>query len=158
MLRIVSLIAVALMLALTACNGSGGTSSNGSSPTDNGPTLPPVTAVAKPEAVPTTAEVVQSGMVLGRIVRRANAAPETDDIRLLVTATCQENVMVLRTSKEAIYADLPCDNFWDAEATQAFVGEEVAITIAIDHVRYQIFVETLPGGQAEFTVGGVWLD
>ncbi len=146
------------MLALTACNGSGGTSSNGSPPTDNGPTLPPVTAVARPAAVPATAETVQSGTALGEIVRRANASPETEDIRLLITAACQENVMVLRTSEETIYADLPCDNFWDAEATQAFEGQEVAITLAVDHVRFQIFVETLPGAQAEVTVGGVWLD
>ena len=146
------------MLALTACNGSGGTSSNGSSSIDNGPTLPPVTAVARPAAVPSTAEAVRSGIALGQIVRRANAAPQTEDIRLLLTAACQESVMVLRTSKESIYADLPCDNFWDAETTQTFAGQEVAITLAVDHIRFQIFVETLPGAQAEFTVGGIWLD
>lgn len=108
--------------------------------------------------MPATAEAVQSGAALGQIVRRANASPETEDTRLLLTAACQENVMVLRTSKETIYADLPCDNFWDAEATQAFAGQEVAIKVTVDHVRFQIFVETLPGAQAEFTVGGVWLD
>ncbi len=108
--------------------------------------------------MPATAEVVRSGITLGRIVRRANAAPETEDIRLLLTAACQESVMVLRTSNESIYADLPCDNFWDAETTQTFAGQEVAITLAVDHIRFQIFVETLPGAQAEFTVGGVWLD
>lgn len=108
--------------------------------------------------MPATAEAVQSGTVLGQIVRRANAAPETEDTRLLLTAACQENVMVLRTSKETIYADLPCANFWDIEATQAFVGQETAITLAVDDIRFQIFVETLPGAQAEFTVGGVWLD
>ena len=91
-------------------------------------------------------------------MRQANAAPKTEDTRLLLTAACQENVMVLRTSIETIYADLPCANFWDAEATQAFVGQVVAITLAVDHIRFQIFVETLPGAQAEFTVGGVWLD
>ena len=101
---------------------------------------------------------MRSGAALGRIVRRANAAPETEDTRLLLTAACQENVMVLRTSKETIYSDLQRDNFWDAETTRAFVGQEVAIALAVDHVRFQIFVETLPGAQAEFTVGGVWLD
>ena len=146
------------MLALTACNGSGGTPSNGTPSTDNGPTLPPVTAVARPATVPVTAEAVQSGAALGRIVRRANAAPETEDTRLLLTAACQENVMVLLTSKETIYSDLQRDNFWDAETTRAFAGQEVAIALAVDHVRFQIFIETLPGGQAEFTAGGVWLD
>ena len=101
---------------------------------------------------------MQSGAALGRIVRRANAAPETEDTRLLLTAACQENVMVLLTSKETIYSDLQRDNFWDAETTRAFAGREVAITLAVDHVRFQIFIETLPGAQAEFTVGGVWLD
>ena len=157
-LRIVLLIAVALTLALAACNGGGGTSSNGPSATDNGPALPPVTAVARPAAVPATAEVVPSDTTLGQIVRRANAAPETEDIRRLVTAACQEDVMVLRTSKETIYADLPCNNFGNDEATRSFVGEEIAVTLTIDNVRFQIFIETLPGAQAEFTVGGVWLD
>ena len=108
--------------------------------------------------MPATAEAVQSGAALGQIVRRANAAPATEDIRRLLTASCQENVMVLRTSKETIYADLPCANFWDAESTQAFVGQDIAIKLAVDDVRFQIFIETLPGAQAEFTVGGVWLD
>ncbi len=108
--------------------------------------------------MPATAETVRSEAALGRIVRRANASPETEDTRRLLTAACQEDVLVLRTSQETIYADLPCDNFWDTEATQTFVGQDVAITLAVDHVRFQIFVETLPGAQAEFTVGGVWLD
>ncbi len=66
--------------------------------------------------------------------------------------------MVQRTSKETIYADLPCANFWNTASTQAFVGQDIAITLAVDDVRFQIFVETLPGAQAEFTVGGIWLD
>ena len=108
--------------------------------------------------MPATAEAVQSEVTLGRIVRRENAAPETEDTRLLVRATCQEDVMELRTPRETIYADLPCDHFWDADTSAAFAGQEVAIRLAVDHVRFQIFIETPAGAQSEFTVGGVWLD
>ncbi len=66
--------------------------------------------------------------------------------------------MVLWTDAENIHASLPCDRFWSDETVRAFSSQEVAIRFTVDSGRFQIFVETLAGGQAEFTVGGIWIE
>ena len=96
--------------------------------------------------------------MLGQIEREANQPPAPVDTRILLTAACQDAVMTLFTDQEEIYASLPCDRFWDDETVQAFSSEEVAIRLTVDATRFQIFLETLAGGQAEFTVDGIWVD
>jgi hypothetical protein len=145
---------VFLLLVGAACD----TGSSSDSPTsDNGTTGPPVTAVARPESVPAEAEEVTEEQALGEIERQADSGPELTDIRLLQTAACQNDVMTLSTDQEDIYAALPCDRFWNDETVEAFSRQEVAIRLTVDATRFQIFIETVAGGQAEFTVGGIWL-
>ncbi len=95
---------------------------------------------------------------LGRIERRANQAPNGIGTRSLLTAACQDDVMVLWTAQEIIHASLPCDRFWIDDTVRAFSSQEVAIKLTVDAKRFQIFIETLPGGQAEFTVEGIWIE
>ncbi len=112
----------------------------------------------RPGAVPPEAVELQTDTNLGRIDRSADAPPEAVDTRSLLTAACQDDVMVLWTDREVIHASLPCDRFWDDDTTRAFSSQEVAIRLTVDARRFQIFVETLPGGQAEFTVEGIWIE
>lgn len=154
MLRLVVVFAL-LSLAIIAC-GSGNSSDSPTS--DNGTTGPPVTSVARPQSVPAEATEVTQEQSLGRIERQANEPPDLADIRVLEGAGCQDDVMTLSTDQEDIYAALPCDRFWNEETVQAFSGQEVAIRLTVDATRFQIFIETVAGGQAEFTLGGVWLE
>lgn len=146
-----------LSAALVACN-DGNSEPGGSPDSDNGSSGPPVTPIERPLTVPDTAVELKEDASLGRIERRANTAPEAIGTRALLTAACQEDVMVLWTDEETIHASLPCDRFWDDGTVRAFSSQEVAIKLTVNSERFQIFVETLPGGQAEFTVGGIWIE
>ena len=152
------LVALALILfAGLACNqsdeGPGGTPVS-----DNGSSGPPVTPVSRPPSVPVDAQEVEEDTLLGEIERRANQPPNGIETRALLTAACQDDVMVLWTDAESIHASLPCDRFWNDDTVRAFSSQEVAIRLTVDSKRFQIFVETLAGGQAEFTVGGIWVE
>ena len=152
------LVAFALILfAGIACNqsdeGPGGTPVS-----DNGSDGPPVTPVSRPPSVPADAQEVAEDTMLGEIERRANQPPNGIETRALLTAACQDDVMVLWTDAESIHASLPCDRFWNDDTVRAFSSQEVAIRLTVDSKRFQIFVETLAGGQAEFTVGGIWVE
>lgn len=148
---------VVIAFALAACGGDGSTSTGTPDPT-NGGSFVPVTPVTRPDSVPEGARAILEHTVLGQIERRANAAPETIDTRTLLTAACESDVMVLWTDREIIHAALPCDRFWDIGTVQAFSGQDVAIVLDVTDQRFQIFVETVPGAQSEFTVSGIWVE
>ncbi len=154
-LAIVFLTAVFSITALLAC---GGDSFNRSPTLENEPTLPPVTPIARPAGIPVTATEVRSGLELGSIVRQAGGEPATSDIRRLLSAVCDDDVIWFRTDHESIYAAAACTGFWDPETLLLFAVQDVAIEIAVDDTRFQIFIETVPGAQAEFTASGVWVD
>lgn len=122
------------------------------------PTVVIVTPPPPPEGVPPQAEGVGQTMTLGRIVRRANAAPEAMMPRVLSDATCDDGIVTLTTDQETIYAALPCDRFWTDEQKALFVGGELAIQLEASEERYRILIETLDGAQTEFTVDGIWVE
>ena len=148
-------IASLLVLASAACDDSG---PGGSPDLDNGVDGPSVTPIERPASVPPEALELQENTTLGRIERRANQAPIVTDTRSLLTAACQDDVMALWTNAETIHASLPCDRFWDDATVRAFSSQEVAIELTVDGRRFQIFIETVLGGQAEFTVEGIWIE
>ena len=156
MVRILVTLAIMLFAAI-ACNLSD-ERPGGTPVSDNGSNGPPVTPVSRPPSVPADALEVKGDTLLGEIERRANQPPNGIDTRALLTAACQDEVMVLWTDAETIHASLPCDRFWSDETVRDFSSQEVAIKLTVDATRFQIFVETLAGGQAEFTVGGIWVE
>ena len=152
------LIALAIIVfAGVACNLSDD-GPNSTPASENGSNGPPVTPVSRPPGVPVDAQGVEEDTLLGRIERRANQPPNGVDTRALLTAACQADVMVVWTDAETIHASLPCDRFWSDETVRAFSSQQVAIKLVVDSNRFQIFIETLAGGQAEFTVGGIWIE
>jgi hypothetical protein len=108
--------------------------------------------------VPGAAAEVRQDVNLGEIVREANQPPQAIDGRELNAAACEDGVMALTTSVEAIYALLPCDRFWDDDTAGFFVGQTAAITLEIGSDRKRILIETVEGAQAEFTVEGIWVE
>ena len=156
MARILITLAI-MVLAGIACS-VGDEGPKGTPVSDNGSSGPPVTAVARPPSVPAGAQEVAEDTLLGEIERRANQPPNGIGTRVLLTAACQDDVLMLWTDVETIHASLPCDRFWNDETVRAFSSQEVAIKLTVDSERFQIFVETLAGGQAEFTVGGIWVE
>ena len=116
----------ALFIVLAACSADGGVDQP-----DNDSTAVPVTPVPRPDGVPDSARPVDEAETFGRIVRQAGEPPEAIGTRNLLTAACEDDLMVLWTSEEKIHAALPCDRFWNTDAVQAFSGEQVAIRLEI---------------------------
>ncbi|MGH7489754.1 MAG: hypothetical protein ACREMY_29745, partial [bacterium] len=107
-----------------------------------------------PASLPPDARVVSQTTTLGRLTRLAGGTPQPVDLRSLVAASCQNDLMTIQTSRERIYAALPCDRFLDDQAKQQFLGQDAAITLEVSADRYRVLIETMPGAQAEFTVDG----
>ena len=149
---------LALLWACTSNQEPGPPTIVGGSPTQNAPTLPPVTPPPRPASVPEAAGPIVQTATLGRIERRANQPPTGIETRELIDGSCVDDVMTLETSQEMIYAGLPCDRFWPPEAEAAFAGQQIAIVLEVSATRFRVLIETLPGGQSEFTVQGIWVE
>lgn len=149
--------AAILLVLVTACkSGRAPAVIGGASPTQNGTAAPAVTPPPRPTAVPQAAQPIAQTTRLGSIQRRANQPPQGVETRKLSDASCSDGVMTLQTSRERIYAVLPCDRFWNQQAKDAFAGQQVAIVLEVTD-RFRILLETLAGAQAEFTVEGIWV-
>ena len=129
-----------------------------SSTPHNDPTIAPVTPIPRPASVPEAARFVGQTTTLGRIIRAADQPPRAVAVRGLLTATCQEDILLIQTSQEAIYAELPCTRFWDPATAASFTGQPAAIVLEVTQERFRILIETLAGAQAEFTVNGIWVE
>jgi len=158
----IGLAAIAiLLLASSSCGDSDGPPAGTAfTPENDAPTAPvtPVTPVPKPGAVPEAARAITQTTTLGRIVRRAGESPQAIMTRQITGASCTDGLMTIATSGEAIYAPLACSSFWDPNTTELFVGEKASISLEATSTRFRIFIETLPGAQAEFTVAGIWVE
>jgi hypothetical protein len=152
-------VAVSLFVLAACGNGDEATPTPPASATSHNeaPTVA-VTPSARPETVPDTARPIRQTAALGRIVRHADEPAQAIAVRRLVDATCEDDVLVIETSQENIYAPLPCGRFWDPDSAAAFLDEPVAIGLKVTETRFLIFIETVPGAQAEFTVTGLWVD
>ncbi len=158
-LRVTLVSATLSLIVLLACRDGEGVRTNATlPPSQTASTIVPVTPVAKPSSVPEAARAISQTTALGRIVRRANQAPQPIMTRRLLDASCEADVLTIDTSEETIYASLPCDRFWDRESAEIFVDAEVAIVLEVAEVRFRVLIQTLGGAQAEFTVAGIWVE
>lgn len=150
-----------LLLASSACGDGDGPQVGTAFTPENGspnPLVTPITPVPKPGAIPETARAITQTTKLGRIVRRAGQSPQAVMTRQITAASCVDGLMTIATSGETIYAPLDCSSFWGPDTTALFVGEQTSISLEAASTRFRIFIETLPGAQAEFTVYGIWVE
>lgn len=129
--------AALLALAFAGCSDDGDGGLNGA-----GPDATP------PAAVPPGAEPVREETVLG-------ALSGEGEERRFVGSACADDVLVITTDREAVYAELPCDRALPADVTGPFAGREVELRITTGEPR-KVFLRIESGESAEFTVGGVW--
>lgn len=120
---------VALILAITAaCGGD-----------DEG---------ARPEAVPAGASEVRADVDLG--ARDAVGLP-----RVFSSQACDGDVLVIATTLERVYAELPCDRALPEDVEARFIETEVSMRLRPGDGK--LFVSSEEGGSAEYTVGRIWL-
>lgn len=154
-----AIVLAGALAVLAACDSGGpGVLPEPTARPNIGSTVVPVTPAEKPQTVPQEAQAVEQSATLGRIIRRANEGPQAVRTRSIEGATCQDDLMVIDTSVETIYAALPCDRFWDADARDVFLNAQVAIVLEVTETRFRVLIETLTGARAEFTVAGIWVE
>jgi hypothetical protein len=151
-----------LLLALSvlvACDDNDQTGPQATtSPSENDATVVPVTPVDKPAGVPSEAAPVTESEALGQITRGVGGTPEGVSTRQIEDITCTDDVMLIVTDEEVIYAAIECDRVPQGEQVAPYLESEAAIEFEISEERSRVLIETTSGNQAEFTVAGIWVD
>ncbi len=121
--------------------------------------------VVRPTAVPTQADLVDGETSFGTADAEAVDPP---DERLLFQLACADGLLGLVTTREAVYAELPCDRFVDASVVARFQGTRVRVTVCVpnsDCARTRqnedegkLLIESPTGGSIEFTTGHIWIE
>ena len=104
--------------------------------------------------MPGTARIVGEERALGS----AASTPEgSDEPHLYFAMSCADDVLTIATSRETVYAELPCDRALPGEAAARFQGLPVLIRI-VPSEPGKLYLDSATAGSAEFTVGRVWLE
>lgn len=137
---------LALAASAGACSGGG----------DDGPPAEDAAAVSTaPTAVPRGAELIDENIELGQDA----AAPDApaDSAHLFYAMTCVDDVVTITTTKETVYAELPCDRSLPPEIVGRFAYVPVRIRIVTKEPA-KLYLESDTAGSVEFTVGRVWIE
>ena len=117
---------------------------------------PEPTEVSPQPGVPASALPVAGDLALGRIQHALGPNPDVSEARTVEGLSCGDDLLVVQTDVETLYASMPCDRFLAAEAVQRLVGQPAAIRLdAGDGQRLTI---DSTGGTAEFSVLSVWIE
>jgi hypothetical protein len=121
--------------------------------------------VVRPTTVPTQAELIDGETTFGNADPRATAPP---DERLFFDMACVDGLVSLTTTRETVFAELPCDRFVDATVIARFQGTRVRVTVCVpqsDCARARqnedegkLLIESPTGGSIEFTTGNIWIE
>lgn len=131
---VVSALAATALLSITACSSSG-----------SGNTKPPA-------GVPNDATFVAKDLSLGV---PGGAAETAADQRLFFHIGCTDGILVIVTTRETVYAELPCDRAVPRSIAERFLGKSVRIRVVTKSSK--LFVESTTAGSIEFTIGRAWI-
>ncbi len=153
-MRVITFIAALSLVAAVAvaCDGDGDRPQPGVGGSPGGPVA---TEPARPTGVDPAATFVAQQIKLGIIERKANASPVPRDTRLIAEFTCQDDLFLINTNNEFIWASIPCDRVTPLSALDPYRQE--AVSISVDPAAGKLRIETVAGAQAEFTVNAVWV-
>ena len=108
------------------------------------PTVQPVET--RPVGVPATAQTVEQTLVLGDVA---------DGIHFFQRMQCASGVMTITTSKETVYAEIPCDRMLPDATLARLRGQMLRIRL----VDGSLFLEAFFVSSFRFDgVGRVWLE
>ena len=121
--------------------------------------------VVRPTAVPTQAELIDGQTTFGNVDPLATAPP---DERLFSGMTCADGLLYLTTTREAVFAELPCDRFVDEATVARFTGTRIRVTVCVpesecararqNEQEGKLLIESPTGGSIEFTTGNIWIE
>jgi hypothetical protein len=146
------LVVLRLAAGLALAAGAGACSGGG----DDGPPAEDAAAVpAAPTAVPRGAELVEENIEFGQDAA-APGAP-ADSAHLFYAMTCVDDVLAITTTKETVYAELPCARALPQEVIGRFAYVPVRMRIVTAEPA-KLYIESKTAGSVEFTVGRVWIE
>lgn len=103
-----------------------------------------------PAGLPESAEPMQTAEE-----RPAEVAPGEGG-RLFFSSDCVDGLLSVTTTREIVYAELPCDRALPPEVKERFLGKAVALRI-VPGQQSKLYIESQEAGSVEFTVGRMWL-
>jgi hypothetical protein len=121
--------------------------------------------VVRPTTVPVDASLVDGQTSFGTADPEATNPP---DERLLFDLVCADGLLSLTTTRESVFAELPCDRFVDASVVARFRATRIRVTVCVpqsDCARARqnedegkLLIESPTGGSIEFTTGHIWIE
>ncbi len=92
------------------------------------------------------ASQLDDGGELGEIERLPGGTAVATDVRTLVSVTCTDDTLFLRTSAELVRASMPCDRM----PPQSIIDKFVSQTIAVRYAGGRLTMESVTVGTLEF--------
>ena len=146
-----AVLAVGLLILAATMACSNGSSKGAASPTRGSAGL---LVQGKPAGVPATARAAMDSVTLGTEDTNAVAA---DQLRVFDNLACADGLLIVATSRESLYAELPCDRSPPDAAVRPFVATAVQLGFVAGQPA-KLFVESKAAGTIQFSVPGIWID
>lgn len=102
----------------------------------------------RPAEVPASATLVVDSVTLGNL-----AGASADSGRLLYAIRCRGDVVAITTTKETLYAELPCDA---TPSDHALLNQVVEVRVT-PGAPTQVRIASVSAGTIDLNVGRVWL-
>jgi len=110
---------------------------------------------ARPSGVPATAELVISNVAFGEVSLASGA--DAQSLHLFYSLACHDDLLVVPTTHETIYAELPCHEYWlPDDVVRPFLGKPVRVRISAEPPR-GLVIDAISAGSARFAADRVWI-
>jgi hypothetical protein len=140
-------VAMAATFSVSAC-------SSHSKPAAESTPGPQASGRARPADVPIAAKALDKDVTMGA-PSPATGTP-FDEADVFYSLRCANGLLAVATTKETVYAELPCDRSPPDNAIHQFLAKPIEIRIATGEPT-RLFLDS-QAGTIEFTVGGVWVE
>lgn len=109
----------------------------------------------RPPAVPSAARAVLEDLTVGTAAAPQGGA--TEGLHIFYSLKCANGVLIIATTHEVVYAELPCDRSPPDSALHLFFSSPVQIRFVAGYPS-KLFLESKTAGTIEFTVPGIWIE
>jgi hypothetical protein len=115
------------------------------------PYVPSPTPDPRPDGVPRTAAAVTAPVSIGSLVAGA------PDARLFYNLRCEAALLTVATTREVVYAELPCRRYWLPDVVmRPYLGRAVQIEIGAGGTMI-LRIFSAPG-PIRFETGSIWIE
>ena len=109
----------------------------------------------RPGAVPPSAQLVTTDLEFGQLPGAIAATPEAAHI--FYALSCRDHLLTVATSRETIYAELPCGQYFlSDDVVRPYLGEPVRVRVRTGP-QTQLIIELISPGPAQFVADRVWI-